>query len=257
MTLGALKRLPPALGSCGVCTLVQFGSGPANFTYVVPSSGVLTKVQVFVGADVDVSDWVQARTFRTSGTPNARVISQGAQHSLAGLVRGARTFYDRVPATAGDVLGGRFHVLSRPEATPVEYPTASAADVAGITFSPPDDPGVGDLFAVEAPVPTQQRVNMFAVLESDADGDGYGDTSQDLCPGNAAATVGACSGALFGSRLQGAPTGGGNCGYACIRIQKSVGGTSTAATATATSRRTAVRASPRRTASVRHPRRRS
>ena len=142
---------------------------------------------------------------------------------------GARTFYDRVPATAGDVLGGRFHVLSRPEATPVEYPTASAADVAGITFSPPDDPAVGELFAVETPVPTQQRVNMFAVLESDADGDGFGDTSQDLCPGNAAAAVGACSGALFGSRLPGPHTGAGSCGYACMRIQKTVRGASTAA----------------------------
>src|SRR5215216_4726433 len=173
-----------------------------GFTYLVPSSGVLTKFQVRVGTPVDATDWVQARTFRTSGPPGATVISEGTQHSLAGLSAGTRTFFDRVPATAGDVLGGRFHILSRPDATPAQFGTTSTADVAGISFSlPPNDAEVGDLFSAETPVPAQQRVNMHAVLESDADADGYGDTSQDLCPATAAATT-ACSGSLFGSRLQ-------------------------------------------------------
>jgi hypothetical protein len=262
--LGALTRFPPALvvaatlllaaggaapaaaaapqilgqtalagttGSCGHCSVVQFRSSSSAYPYVVPSSGVLTKVQVRVGTQVDAFDWVQTRTFRTSGTPDATVISQGMQHSLAGLAAGPRTFFDRVPATAGDVLGGRFHVLSNhPDVTPAQFATTSTDDVAGISFSPPDpDPGIGDLFSAETPVPSQYRVNMLAVLESDADGDGYGDTSQDLCPATSAAATTACSGTLFGSRLQGPPTGGGNCGYNCLRVQKTVRGASTAA----------------------------
>jgi hypothetical protein len=199
----------------------------------VPSSGVLTKVRVRVGSQVDASDWVQARTFRTAGVPDATVISEGMRHSLAGLSAGAQTFFDRVPATAGDVLGGRFHVLSNdPDVTPAQFATMSTDDVAGISFAPPDpDPGIGDPFSAETPVPSQQRVNMLAVLESDDDADGYGDTSQDLCPGDGAAATTACSGMLFGSRLQGAHiTSGGVCGYACLRIQKTVpGGASTAA----------------------------
>ena len=43
-------------------------------------------------------------------------------------------------------------------------------------------------------------MNMQAALESDADSDGYGDSSQDLCPGDGGATDTACSGELFGSR---------------------------------------------------------
>jgi hypothetical protein len=215
-------------GSCGHCSVVQFANSAVNNTYVVPSSGVLTKVQVRVGTPVDVTDWVQARTFRTSGAPDARVISEGTQHSLAGLSAGVQTFLDRVPVTAGDVLGGRFHVLSRPDATPAQFATTSPADLAGISFLP-DDPAVGDLFSVESPVPSQYRVNMFAVLESDADGDSYGDTSQDLCPSTAAAATTACSGTLFGSRLQGQNTGAGNCGYSCLRVQKTISGASTAA----------------------------
>jgi len=271
VTLGALTRFPPALvvaatlllaaggaapaaaappqllgqtattgtfGSCGHCSVVQFGSGPSasGFTYLVPSSGVLTKLQVRVGTPVDATDWVQARTFRTSGPPGATVISEGTQHSLAGLSAGTRTFFDRVPATAGDVLGGRFHILSRPDATPAQFGTTSTADVAGISFSlPPNDAEVGDLFSAETPVPAQQRVNMHAVLESDADADGYGDTSQDLCPAIAAAATTACSGSLFGSRLQGRHDAGPTCTSVglspCLRIQKKIAGVSTAAPA--------------------------
>jgi hypothetical protein len=217
-------------GSCGHCTVVQFRSNPLASTYVVPSSGVLTKVQVRVGSPVDAADWVQARTFRTSGTPDATVISEGMKHSLAGLSAGLRTFFDRVPATAGDVLGGRFNVLSNhPDVTPAQFATMSTDDVAGISYSPLDpDPNVGDLFSVETPVPPQYRVNMLAVLESDADGDGYGDTSQDLCPGNGTTAVTACSGVLFGSPMQGPNTLGGGCGYACLRVQKTVAGVSSA-----------------------------
>ena len=77
---------------------------------------------------------------------------------------------------------------------------------------------------------SKARVNIEAVLEPDDDGDGYGDASQDLCPGLPTATA-ACSGALFGSNLQGErsvpPAGCG--GGGCMRIQKTIGGASTAA----------------------------
>ena len=220
---------PGVGGSCGHCSVVQFANaGLPSSTYVVPSRGVLTKFQVYVGGAINAGDWVQLRTFRTSGAPNATVISEGAQHSLVGSAPGsARTFFDRVPATAGDVLGGRYHIANTADATPVEFPTASASDVAGVLFLP-SDPAVGGSFVVTPA--TQYRANMLATLESDADGDGYGDTSQDLCPGDGAAAVTACSGMLLASRLQGAhTTSGGSCGYACLRVQKTVAGISTAA----------------------------
>jgi hypothetical protein len=76
----------------------------------------------------------------------------------------------------------------------------------------------------------ERRVNLEAVLEPDEDHDGYGDASQDLCPGSPIATA-ACSGALFGSDLQGERTAKpAACSPSCLYLQTSLGGVSTAAT---------------------------
>jgi hypothetical protein len=223
-------------GSCTRCTAVQLSNaGPPSSTYVVPSSGVLTKFRVYVGEHVVADeDWVQPRTFRTSSPPNATVISEGAPLYLVDTpAAGAQTFYGRMPATAGDVLGARFNIGISPDATPVHFPAASG-DVVAVVH-PPLDPAVGEPFAVPPPAGSPQRVNMLAVLESDADGDGSGDTSQDLCPGNGAVSEEACSGTLFGSRLQGKhTTDGASCtaggSSTCLRVQKTIAGVSTAAT---------------------------
>ena len=45
----------------------------------------------------------------------------------------------------------------------------------------------------EAPIRLLCRVNLEAVLEPDEDNDGYGDFSQDLCPGSPIA-LSACAG---------------------------------------------------------------
>ncbi len=108
------------------------------------------------------------------------------------------------------------------EATPCLFP-ASSSDQIG-TF-PGAEPGGSGTFTPFANL----RVNILATLESDQDGDGYGDSSQDLCPGSPIATT-ACSGTLFGSDFSGSAhsyTGG--CGFACLRIQRTVGGQSAAA----------------------------
>jgi hypothetical protein len=75
----------------------------------------------------------------------------------------------------------------------------------------------------------ERRVNLEAVLEPDEDHDGYGDASQDLCPGSPIATS-ACSGSLFGSALQGersAPPAA--CLSSCLYVQTALGGVATAA----------------------------
>jgi hypothetical protein len=168
-------------GSCTRCSALQLFSAGSPTTYLVPSSGVFTKFRVYVGEHVVAGDdWVQARTFRTSSPPNATVISEGNPLYLVDTpAAGAQTFYGRMPATAGDVLGARFNIGISPDATPVEFPTSSASDVVAVVH-PPVDPAVGQSFTVPPPAATPYRVNMQAVLESDADGDGSGDTSQDL-----------------------------------------------------------------------------
>jgi hypothetical protein len=221
-------------GSCTRCSALQLFSAGSPTTYLVPSSGVFTKFRVYVGEHVVAEDdWVQPRTFRTSSPPNATVISEGDPLYLVDTAgAGVQTFYGRMPATAGDVLGARFNIGVSPDATPVHFP-AAAGDVVAVVH-PPVDPVLGTAFTVPPSPDSPQRVNMQAVLESDADGDGSGDTSQDLCPGNAAVSEEACSGELFGSRLQGThTTNGGSCtaggSSECLRVQKTIAGVSTAA----------------------------
>lgn len=216
-------------GSCGLCSVFQFADSGSPNTYAIPSDGVLTKFLVYVGTEINPADEVQLRTFRRNSPTSATVISAGAQHSLSGLTGGSsHSFLERVPAHAGDALGARFHITaSSIDATPASFSTASASDVAYYQLGSVSDPAVGDTFS-PASSSTHYRANVAAWLEPDADHDGYGDISQDLCPGSPVSTS-ACTGSLFGSALQGAPTFWGACGYACLRVQKTVGGVSTAA----------------------------
>ena len=120
-------------------------------------------------------------------------------------------------ATEGDVLGGQFHISGSHAAGTPHYFTGgtTSADKVGFKFG---EPSLGSEFATDSAPEPSRRVNMEGILESDEDGDGYGDYSQDLCLGSPIAIT-ACSGALFGSDLQGARTTMGQCGFSCVRVQ--------------------------------------
>ncbi len=210
-------------GGCTLCSVFQLSDSGSN-PYEAPADGVLTKVSFYVGPLVEASDYVQARTFRRTGGSSATVISEGVKHPIFGLSEGVHTYFERIPIAAGDVLGGRFETSPNINGTPHIFETASASDQAGESAFP--GPDLGGSFTA-TPI-SNRRVNMRATFEPDDDGDGYGDTSQDLCPGSPLATV-ACTGTLFGSALQGPYKVENSCGYACLRIQTTVAGTPTAA----------------------------
>ena len=212
-------------GGCTLCSAFQLGDSSSPNSYEAPSNGVLTKASFYIGPYTGgASEYVQARTFRRTGGSNATVISEGDKHFLSGLSAGLHTYFERIPIAAGDVLGGRFATTPFIDGTPYFFSTASASDQGGVSAFP--GPDLGDSFTGTAV--SNRRVNASAVFEADGDGDGYGDTSQDLCPGSPHATD-ACSGALFGSALQGPYLSVGHtCTYECLRIQTVVGGSPTA-----------------------------
>src|SRR4051794_35921890 len=216
-------------GGCTLCSAVQFASGSSP-SYVFPYDGVLTSLFVRTGSSLTAGEWVQARSFRLLDASHARVIAEGAQQALT-TASTVMQFWDRVPVSAGDVLGARFHTNPFIDETPNVYAGGTVAgDRAGFDPSSPG-PQVGqDATATQV---ASRRVNIAARLEHDDDHDGYGDGSQDLCLGDATKTTTACSGALFGWNLQAPWTNGGYvCGsgtYACSRVQTAVGGVSTAA----------------------------
>jgi hypothetical protein len=161
-----------------------------------------------------------------TGASAGNVVSEGATHSLLGLPKNTvDTFYERLPARAGDVLAAHFHNSGFIQATPLFFKTAATGDSTE-EFAPT---AAGSSMSGGTSV-AERRLNLEAVLEPDEDADGYGDVSQDLCPGSPIATS-ACSGALFGSDLQGPrSTSLPNCGAGgCMRVQTAVGGVSTAA----------------------------
>lgn len=213
-------------GGCN-CTLVQLGDiGPTGSSYLIPYDGVIVRSGLYVGEMIGVSDTVQVQTVDPTGATTGTVVSEGTAHALVGSTAEAvRSFYERVPARMGDVLAARFNDGPCLCVTPAWFETTSEGDKA-LQAAPPLT--AGGSFSVS---PTgKRRLNLEAVLEPDEDGDGYGDASQDLCPGSPIGAT-ACSGTLFGSDLQGEgstpplPCAAGG----CIKVQKTLNGASTAA----------------------------
>ncbi|HEU4943778.1 MAG TPA: hypothetical protein VFT10_01310, partial [Solirubrobacterales bacterium] len=219
---------PTGIATCN-CSAVQFTDAHlAAGTYEVPYDGVLTKSRFGIGL-TQAGDWVQARTYDPTSANTAKVVSQGEKHLTFGLTAGTvNFFYEREPAFAGDVLGARFNTASAfIDYTPFLFESTLASDVAGSVLTGPGNfPEVGDAFT--ASTGSKLRVNAEAVLEPDEDRDGYGDVSQDLCPGSPLANS-ACSGTLFGSNFEGNHGGSGGSGFDALYIQRAVRGVSTGA----------------------------
>lgn len=220
---------PTGIAPCS-CSALQFTDAHlAAGTYEVPYDGVLTKSSFGIGL-TQVGDWVQARTFEPTSANTAKVISQGEKHLTFGLTAGTvNFFYEREPAFAGDVLGARFNTgAGASNYTPFLFESTLASDVEGsVQTGAGNFPEVGDAFTVSSTA-SKRRVNVEAVLEPDEDQDGYGDVSQDLCPGSPVGNA-ACSGTLFGSNFEGNHGGSGGSGFDALYIQRAVRGASTAA----------------------------
>ena len=210
-------------GGCD-CTVAQFGdAGPAAKSYAIPYDGVITASAFYLGQTIEAGNTVQVQTAHPTGASAGTVASEGTAHGLLGLTPSTvHAFAERVPARAGDVLAARFHSSYYIQTTPYFFKTAASGDLAAVA----GPTAAGGSFTSGPPV-AERRLNLEAVLEPDEDHDGYGDASQDLCPGSPIAT-GACSGSLYGSDLQGersaAPPG-----CSCMEVQTAIGGASTAA----------------------------
>ena len=158
-----------ANGGCLPCTAVQRTTDPAG-AYTFPYAGVLTRFSVRTGSSIATlgGEWLKARTFRPGDATHARVISESAQAAITTL-SAVQTYWDRVPAASGDVLGAQFHTGAFIAETPYVFTAATAVgDTAATTFGDPG-PGVGE-DAVATAFPNQ-RVNISARLEHDDDHD--------------------------------------------------------------------------------------
>ena len=153
----------------GSSTFLQLGLGGGT-PFAVPFNGVITSWQVHSG-EVPLRNLV----FKVG-----RPAMPAGSYTIVGETVGApqapftvTTTPARVPVHAGDVIGMAAH--SGDCAT--MGVTGDSLGSAGGDVPPGDTENFAD--------DTQERLPIAATVEADTDDDGYGDETQDGCPGNA------------------------------------------------------------------------
>ena len=181
---GALASFPsPALAADSLfgnsCTAT---TGPTNLTGVMttkgaanplpiasPSNGVITKATLALPPVGPAS--IVLKTMRATANLNEyTVVGESAGFTVQ---TGTVSYPIRVPVKTGDLMG-------MSGAGVLMCATGDASDVVATVVG---NSAVGSTMTY-TPVPNR-ALSMVATVEPDADNDGYGDTSQDLCPQSA------------------------------------------------------------------------
>jgi hypothetical protein len=161
-----------ATTSMGPSTVVMTSKSAFNpLPITAPITGVITKATFNVPAVPPIQTVI--KTLRPTANLNEyTVISQSASFNVN---TGNNSYDVRLPVTAGDLLGASSSLAV------LLCTTASASDVIGAAAGDVQ-PGQTATY-----VPTASRALVaVATVEPDVDKDGYGDTTQDLCPQSAA-----------------------------------------------------------------------
>jgi hypothetical protein len=155
-------------------------------SYVVPAGHWVIvswshRANSAVGRDLGVRVWRATATvgsYTLVGGGSLRVLTPG----------GINTFRERISVGGGDLLGLR---VGAGGGSACEFTAGAGNSVRhGAAASEPPSGSTATLSSVLA----SKRLNVTARLEADADADGYGDETQDLCPGSAGASSGCPSG---------------------------------------------------------------
>jgi hypothetical protein len=142
-----------------------------------PISGVITKWSVNVGAALPAGQVSLPETLKVfrANPVNATVLAVGGDAET--LVPGLNTFATRIPVQAGDLLGispggGNGFLYCKEPALKSSLGAFEGAASTGTTVP---------YVQLQEPL----RIPVIATVEPDADGDGYGDETQDKCPTDA------------------------------------------------------------------------
>ena len=153
---------------CGAISLTTIQTATAGSPVYTTPAGVITSFSYQGNA---TPGQVQAVLYGPETSPgNRTLVAKSAKATSAASV--LNTFPTRVPVTAGLTLG----VWTQSDMA-CTFPAAVGDQIQSALV----DPDVSPAYASIGGSPSA-RVNVSAVVESDADGDGYGDVSQDLCP---------------------------------------------------------------------------
>jgi Bacterial TSP3 repeat len=169
-----LGRAAPAgaVGTgCGACSFLQAATGPGTPSYVVPAGGgVITQWRVRGGRTIGEGDLVRLRVFRP-GAPSGGYFVVADSPPAKPRALDAPWFPARIPVSGGEVLGLRLSTAGDTAA----FSGGAGEDVVGDVPGDPQ-PGADSGVVIRN---AGRRVNVAVRLESDNDGDGLGDDTQD------------------------------------------------------------------------------
>ena len=160
-------------------TQLKIASSPLPHT--APAAGVITSwgFNANLPGLGELPYTMKLKVFRATSNPNAfTVVGESVRERIHD---GTNSFATRIPIQAGDRLG-----TGGADSTSVTLycPSGNPADELGAVA------GEGAVGSTQTfmPVPSV-RLALLAVIEPDADNDGFGDETQDLCPQSAALQV--------------------------------------------------------------------
>jgi hypothetical protein len=177
-----MTLVSPVTSDCSAVTLTQRGGRAPG----APIDGVVTRWRVRTAGAVTAMTF---QVVRRSSPGAYRVVASDTQAIAAG---GVSEFTSRIPIGAGDRIG--LHGTSGA----VPFHSSPVGDTVDV-FDPP----LGDTTQGATRSDAGEMLAQ-ADVEPDADGDHFGDETQDLCPTGAATQL-QCSGTLLGPDVSGDP----------------------------------------------------
>ena len=168
-TIGSDLAVAPGVAlNCGGCTVSQRSLPGRQVT--APADGVIVRWRIRVGA-FSTTQPVKLRVIRGSGAASVAV---GSSQSEQLQSMGIHTFDTRLPVRAGDFIG-----IDCCAAWGNYFRTVSGASRDVWAAPPLLD---GETRAPDAAAAVETMINVD--IEPDADGDGFGDETQDGCLGH-------------------------------------------------------------------------
>jgi hypothetical protein len=161
------ETFAPSIDCGGPNTYFQYASPPTN-SYAMPHDGVITAWRYQSGPLASDPGMAKLKVFRATGSNMFAVVGESTKQAT--VPDQLNTFATRVPVLAGDLPGLYYEKTGAVG--------CARSDVDFELRSVSDDPVVGGgVIAVSSGAFYQQ--DLAVELESDLDGDGFGDDSQD------------------------------------------------------------------------------
>ena len=163
--------------SCGAdVTVVQDLTSSAAPSYSVPQGGgIITSWGFKAGANPGTR---KLKLMRPTGTSGAYFVG-GESAPETGLPNQRNDFRTRIRVGGGELLG--FYTTTG-DACRGPGPSGSLVRSGSSSDSQSSDPPVGSFFQATSLFLNPSLLEVTADIEADADGDGYGDETQDACP---------------------------------------------------------------------------